>query len=356
MISVNSKSHNYEVVFRQSTNFGLHQCHVLADETFADRNFLKRAKSVTFIRVDERDKNLVTVSSVMDSFNKNQIKKSDEIFAIGGGYIQDIATISASLYMRGISWNFVPTTLAAMGDSCLGGKSSINLGDTKNLIGNFFPPRQIIINVDFLHSLSGDDYLCGVSEMVKIATARGRQHLDGMLRVINLENLMEMRSTEWISAIMQSLNAKKYFIEADEFDTGDRKLLNFGHTFGHALEAASNFRIPHGIAVAFGMLVAINHPNSQISELSDALSVFIWKLLGKVSNLTLTEFNSINWDIYEKSLVKDKKNTATHFCPILLRGDTLYSAHLDFDGESEPSRSASISKKLVESFVSKGQM
>lgn len=350
-MKINSKSHQYTVYAKRVLDLDLSQSHVISDAIFCHRDFLRDVRSVSLLHVNEREKNLDTVETVLHSLNQNKVKKSDELVVIGGGFVQDIATIACSLYMRGISWIYVPTTLAAMGDSCLGGKSSINLGVTKNLIGSFYPPRQIIIDVGFLKSISSDDYLCGISEMVKIAIAQDSSQMLKMVASINLNRVTDLSDEAWISIITQSLSIKKRFIESDEFDDGIRKLLNFGHTFGHALESASNFRIPHGIAVAFGILVACSHPNSILDLTASRLSSFMTSLLERVSNTIGSEFQSVDWDIYERALFSDKKNSQTKFCPILWDGEKLYSANLDYLGEGGPHESTIISRRIMLKFL-----
>ncbi len=347
IVKVNSKSHQYTVYAKGVLDSDLSQSNVLSDAIFSQRDFLRGVKSLSLVHVNEREKNLATVEGVLTSLNQNNVKKSDELVVVGGGFVQDIATIACSLYMRGISWTYVPTTLAAMGDSCLGGKSSINLGGKKNLIGSFYPPRQIIIDVEFLRSLSNDDFLCGISEMVKIAIAQDSSQMSKMIENINLNQVTDLSGDAWLSIITQSLTIKRKFVELDEFDEGIRKLLNFGHTFGHALESASKFRIPHGIAVAFGMLVACSHPNSLLDFTTSRLSIFISSLLGKVSNGTRLEFKSVDWNVYESALFKDKKNSQTKFCPILWDGERLFSANLDYLGEGGPRASTIISRRIM---------
>jgi 3-dehydroquinate synthase len=346
-MQVNSKSHRYSISFGGNLKEKLKTNHVLVDDYFHGYEFLQSSKSVVCVRAEEKNKDLATVQKVLESIFESNLSKTEELFVIGGGFLQDVGTMAASLYMRGISWNFFPTTLTAMADSCLGGKSSINLKDAKNVIGNFYPPKNIYIDVNFLRTLPLDDYLSGVSEMVKICLAKGKAEFEDFVKKVELDNLERIKVEDWESLISQTLHAKKFFIECDEFDLGVRKLLNFGHTFGHALEAASGYRIPHGIAVAFGMLVACHHPGSEQDSITERLSTYIYALLKRVSRTTFEYFLNIDWQKYEIALKKDKKNTEKEFCPILWNGKELYIARIPFLSQGGPKESTTLASKII---------
>ena len=160
----------------------------------------------------------------------------------------------ASVLYRGVGWIYVPTTLLAMADSCIGGKTSLNLGSRKNLLGTIYPPNRVIVHAPFVNTLSGDDFASGVGEIVKLHMLGGAGHAEE-LRAI-LPALMSRETSVVHRATRTSLEVKRDFIEEDEFDRGRRNLLNYGHCFGHALEAASDFAIPHGLAVVVGMRLA----------------------------------------------------------------------------------------------------
>ncbi|WP_448629983.1 3-dehydroquinate synthase [Cellulomonas soli] len=182
------------------------------------------------------------------------VRRGDHVVAVGGGVIQDLATFVTDVYMRGLPWSYVPTTLMAMADSCIGGKSSINVGDVKNLVGGIYPPSAVVVDPDFLASLSATARAAGFSEAAKIAFCRGPETFDGYLAAYDG---FEGDPDALIDLV---LRAKRWFVEIDEHDRKERRLLNFGHTFGHALEVAVDHRISHGLAVAFGVLCATRHP------------------------------------------------------------------------------------------------
>lgn len=264
------------------------------------------------LQISEENKTLDTVQNILENLADAGITKSDLIVAVGGGALQDLATLVASLYMRGLEWIYVPTTLMSMLDSCIGGKSSINIGKHKNVVGNFFPPRQVYIEPRFLDTLSPVDIASGISEGVKICYA---SQLQTALHYQELIKDWQINKDEdsILKAIFHSLETKKWFVEIDEFDKKERKLLNFGHSFGHALESATSFAIPHGIGVFVGMEAAIWHSGKSLpcNELSEFIAAQV--------NLISQNFAKFELDPSQfiKAIKNDKKNTNTHQILIL---------------------------------------
>ncbi|MEK7129894.1 MAG: 3-dehydroquinate synthase, partial [Patescibacteria group bacterium] len=184
-------------------------------------------------------------------------KRNLTIISFGGGANQDIVGFVASTLYRGINWIYVPTTLLAMADSAIGLKTSLNFKNYKNVIGTFYPPKEIYINVDFLDTLSPLDWASGIGEIVKIHLMKDHavRDLEKTIRVIDqLRKTKEKRLARRI--IEESIRIKLSYMKGDEFDRGRRNLLNYGHELGHALESVSGFRIPHGTGVLIGMLFA----------------------------------------------------------------------------------------------------
>jgi 3-dehydroquinate synthase len=232
--------------------------------------------------------------------------RDGQLVAVGGGAVQDLATLSASLYMRGIEWVYFPTTLASMTDSCVGGKSSINLAGYKNVIGNFYPPKKVVVDTRFIDSLPTEEYLCGLAEGVKICFAKGgREFQDFILNPAALEKSSPENTKELVSL---SLKSKIWFVEVDEYDKKERQLLNFGHSFGHALESASNFRIPHGIAVGIGMLAATDPRWGPLHASTKSLRTYLLSMLAKWDNKHHS-LEMLAWDVFEDTISLDKKNS-----------------------------------------------
>jgi 3-dehydroquinate synthase len=148
-----------------------------------------------------------------------------------------------------MDWTYVPTTLLAQSDSCIGGKCGINLHNSKNQIGLVYPPNKIYIVDEFLETLNATDITSGLGEILKMSLTGENQFWPVMKQYLDGGEIQRQE------LVMYSLKAKKSVIEADEFETDLRRVLNYGHTFGHAIESVSNYRIPHGIAVLLGMKV-----------------------------------------------------------------------------------------------------
>lgn len=181
-------------------------------------------------------------------------KRNAHLISIGGGIIQDITGFVANVLYRGIFWTFIPTTLLASCDSCIGGKTSLNYKKYKNLLGTFYPPDEIFICPKFFKTLTDKDFKSGLGEVVKFNIMAGPNGLANIEN--NIEKLL-LRDEDCLNEFVRSsLSFKKDFIEIDEFDRGERIKLNFAHTFGHAIETVTGYEIPHGTAVAIGMIMA----------------------------------------------------------------------------------------------------
>lgn len=175
------------------------------------------------------------------------MSRSDIVIALGGGVTGDLAGFAAATYQRGIGCIQMPTTLLATVDSSVGGKTALDLGSGKNQIGVFCQPVRVICDTDTLTTLPVDEYRNGCAEVIKYA----------MLGSIDLYNDIRRIpiAEQYESVISACVDMKRDIVEKDEYDRGTRMLLNFGHTFGHAIEACSNYTVPHGKAVAAGMAV-----------------------------------------------------------------------------------------------------
>lgn len=225
----------------------------IVDAFLADR-FRAAGIDALTIATDESAKSLDRITEIVVALRERGATRATELIAVGGGVVQDIAAFAASIYMRGIAWTFVPTTLLAMTDSCIGGKSSINVGQYKNMVGTFHPPAAVLVDPTLTATLSPEQRAAGLCEAAKIALCRGP---DSFARYLALAPAVDADARTLTAVCDHALRAKQWFIEVDEFDRAERLLLNFGHTFGHALEAASGFAIGHGIAVGLGMIAAL---------------------------------------------------------------------------------------------------
>jgi len=203
----------------------------------------------------EENKSFDYVQKIYDFLTAKAVKRNITIVSVGGGITQDITGFVASTLYRGVNWIFAPTTFLAITDSCLGSKTSLNYKSHKNLIGTFYPPAQIHICHRFIDSLNNVDFFSGVGEAIKLQLLKeesDKSLADVKMRITEIIEKPEKR----LSWICDNLRIKLSYMEDDEFDMGRRNLLNYGHCFGHALEATSVYNVPHGIAVTIGMIFA----------------------------------------------------------------------------------------------------
>ena len=214
------------------------------------------SERLTLLKAAEEEKNLDTALAICERMRKMKQKRNARLISFGGGITQDVTGFAANVLYRGVHWTFVPTTLLAACDSCIGGKTSLNYKGYKNLLGTFYPPEQIYVCPRFFETLTEMDFLSGLGEVVKFNLLKGSEGVAAMER--DIPGLLKRDTALVARYTKSSLDFKKPFIEADEYDRGIRVHLNFAHTFGHALETVTNFAIPHGTAVAMGMVVA-NH-------------------------------------------------------------------------------------------------
>ena len=269
-------------------------------------------------------KTLETVGIIIARMREAGMNRASHLYAYGGGIIQDLATFAASCYQRGIAWSYCPTTLLGMVDSCIGGKSSINVAGYKNIAGNFYPPREILVDVAFCRTLEPVEMIAGLCEAVKICFAAEG---DAFSRYLSLfaEPAAFLGEQQLLDVVALSLTTKKTFIEEDEFDRGVRLLLNFGHTFGHAIEAATQFAITHGVAVGVGMLAEIELsrqldrcPANQSRV--EALERHLRFLLAQVPGLP-GQLRQLSLPAAIKSFKSDKKHSASGYSVILATSD-----------------------------------
>ena len=205
------------------------------------------------VEAAETAKSLEQFPGYVQALVAGGIRRGDVIVAVGGGIVQDIACFLAATLLRGLEWRFVPTTLLAQADSCIGSKSSINVGELKNALGTFTPPTHVHVWPVYLETLEERELRSGIGEMLKVHAIEGPESFDRIARDHGrlLENADVMRGY-----VRASLEIKRRIVEEDEFDRGPRNVMNYGHSFGHAIESATRFGIPHGIAITIGMDMA----------------------------------------------------------------------------------------------------
>ena len=247
----------------------------------------------------EKSKSLSVIESAALKLLDSGIDRTGFILAIGGGVVCDLAGFLASVYMRGISFGFVSTSLLSQVDASVGGKNAVNLGNTKNIIGTFTQPEFVICDPSMLATLPEDEYLSGLSELIKM----------GIIMDAGLFDEIENRRTDIMnrdiqlmeSLINRSVQLKAAVVREDEKESGMRMILNFGHTFGHVIESATG--IKHGFAVAAGMVLA-----AKASVLTGYLSRNECdRIISLLDSFRLLGGYSIPSGEFEKKLFSDKK-------------------------------------------------
>ena len=193
----------------------------------------------------ESEKNLATYGLLLEELCRLRFTRSDLIVALGGGVVGDLAGFAAATYQRGIPFVQLPTTLLAAVDASVGGKTAVDLAGGKNQAGAFYQPALVLCDTDCLRTLTEEEYRCGCAEIIKYAMI-GSPELFEELAQTPVRDRYE-------DVIAACVAMKRDFVQADEYDTGARMLLNFGHSFGHAAEKCSGYTLPHGLAVAMGM-------------------------------------------------------------------------------------------------------
>lgn len=299
-LRVKSNLNDYIITFHNSVEKLLHTLDktnwFIIDENLNLYYNFDNIPNKIYYKCTEASKSFESIHILLNQFVENKFKANTEVVIIGGGTLQDVAGFCCSIYSRGIKYRLVPTTLLAQCDSCVGGKTSINYSSTKNLLGTFYPPVEILICDKFLETLTDSDYKSGLGEVFKFKILQGKP-------VSEIHNKHNLNST-----VRECLAYKISVIEVDEFDKSLRKLLNYGHTFGHALEITSQYSIPHGSAVIFGILIV-----NDIMEKLDEGSMIDTKSIAEAGKELVAhiELQKSWFDINKlvKIIKADKKNT-----------------------------------------------
>lgn len=251
-------------------------------ETLASR--CKEAVICT-VEMGEDSKSLSVFGHLLQTMLEHGFSRKDCVVAVGGGVVGDLSGFAASAYMRGIDFYNIPTTLLSQIDSSLGGKTAINFGGVKNIVGAFYQPKKVLIDPDLLKTLPDRQVANGLAEAIKMALTSDVELFDIFEHKDIAENLDEI--------IVRSLQVKKSVVEQDEKESGLRKILNFGHTIGHGIESSGK-GLYHGECVALGM----------IPMCREAIRERVIAVLKKCSLYNLVDFD---WDLITKAAFHDKK-------------------------------------------------
>lgn len=227
----------------------------------------------------ERYKTLKQIERIYDFLIRNRFDRTDSVVALGGGVTGDMAGFASATYMRGIDYIQIPTTLLAQVDSSVGGKTGVDHSGGKNIIGAFYQPKMVLADLSALSTLPEREFTCGMAEVIKYGVIRSLSFFRFLER--SAPDILARKKTALHKIVEESCKTKAEVVEKDEMETGVRAILNFGHTFGHGVETAMNFRrIKHGEAVGIGMVLA--------SRLSEVLGLITHKSFVRVKSLVST--------------------------------------------------------------------
>ncbi|MBW2660258.1 MAG: 3-dehydroquinate synthase [Deltaproteobacteria bacterium] len=251
----------------------------------------------------EKNKTLQTVGDLASRLAQGGYDRHDALIALGGGVTGDITGFLASSYMRGIPYVQIPTTLLAQVDSSVGGKTGVDIPEGKNLVGAFYQPKAVYIDIELLKTLPGDELLGGLGEVIKYGVIRDPEFFDFLQKKRSEILALDMQLLE--KMIYRCCEIKAGVVAEDEREGGVRKILNYGHTIGHAVEAASDFTLIHGLAVSIGMVAA-----ARLAVANDLLtadvSEKIYQLL-KLYKMPVEVPDNLDRKRIKKYLLTDKK-------------------------------------------------
>ena len=210
--------------------------------------------SVCSFTAGEENKNMDTILKICSACIEHKMDRKSMIIALGGGVVGDMAGFASSIFMRGIDFVQIPTTLLSQTDSSVGGKTGIDFMQAKNILGAFHQPKLVYINSSVLKTLPNREFISGMGEVIKHSIIRDCEFFEYLIE--NMDNVKKLSDEILLDMIYKNCSIKASVVSKDEKETGERADLNFGHTFGHAVESYADFKLSHGECVGLGMLAA----------------------------------------------------------------------------------------------------
>lgn len=293
----------YKVSFRGFGNSFSEDQVLLVDANVQQLYNISHSKMIV-VNATEENKNIETVLDICEKLMDFDFDKGCTLVVIGGGIIQDLGAYTAKTYRRGVKWIFYPTTLLSQCDSCIGGKTALNFKKYKNQLALFSAPSEVVIDTNFLSTLTPQDITSGCGEIVKLFLIGGDYYLNNFSSFTMKEQ------------IFHALAIKQAVVEYDEFENKERKALNYGHSFGHVIETLTNYKIPHGEAVMLGIEII-----NQLFTKSPAIT----KLIGNYTSLsTIKDINIVQ---LIRGLSTDKKveHGVISFVVVPSPGETIFT-------------------------------
>ncbi|MCK9281678.1 MAG: 3-dehydroquinate synthase [Melioribacteraceae bacterium] len=314
-ILVNSESNSYKVIIDslESVEFvAFGDAFFIIDKNVyklhnkkVDR-FIKKfkGKKVKYLfEATEKNKSFNAINKMLTELLKNSFGRDALVVAIGGGITGDTAGFAASIYNRGIAYVNIPTTLLSASDSAIGGKTGVNFNGLKNHIGSFYNPKSVVIDTEFFSTLPADEVICGLGEISKYSYLTENDFNDYLIE--NFHSIVELDEEKIVSILEKCITMKASVVENDEKEGGIRKILNLGHTFGHAVESSLSYKLKHGQAVVIGMAAAffLSHSLGYIPEKKlNAFLTLITRFRPYVKPI------KVDYDKVISYMSKDKKN------------------------------------------------
>lgn len=325
-INIKSSSQTYKIFIDENIRFNIKKyipssyssIMIITDENIAPLylndvkvNFTKQEVCEVIIPAGEQSKSFQSYYDLQTKAINYGLDRQSLIIALGGGVVGDLAGFVAATFMRGIDYIQIPTTILAH-DSSVGGKVAINHEAGKNLIGNFYPPRAVIYDVETLQTLSENEIRSGYAELIKEALIADQYFLTSLFKT----NLTFLSSTELKQHLIKGIKIKAHIVERDEKESGERMYLNLGHTLAHAIESAKGYgNITHGEAVAIGLLFSIYMSKQLLFAELPYKDLFIWL---KENNYPLS-MDSINLTTIIERMKLDKKTINNNIQMVLLK-------------------------------------
>ena len=286
-------------------------------EIYADYfTTLKGVENLFLLNALEEHKTLSYAESIFDKLIALKPTKKTKIISIGGGITQDVSGFVASTFYRGLTWIYIPTTLLAQADSCMGSKTSLNYKSYKNILGTFYPPHKIYISTNFTNTLREEDFYSGMGEIAKLHIMGGMAQVDQLIN--QLPQIHNRDIPTILNATKHSLNIKWSYMDGDEFDQGRRNMLNYGHEFGHAIETATHYKIPHGQAIVIGMILA-NEIATQKHYLTTTLNEKLNLLLFGILKTNYQQLTTVENAVIIAAMKQDKKRIGNDLPLIMIK-------------------------------------
>lgn len=298
----------YGANIRGDVENALSLCAMVVTDSNVAELYPELTKNAYVIPAGEKSKSIETLTSILTEMDARGLKRTDKIAALGGGVVGDVVGLAASLYMRGIDWIIIPTTLLAMVDSSIGGKTAIDLLGTKNLIGAFHAPERVVISYDFLETLYQDDWLCGYGEIVKTCLLTEKSY---DLLMDSVDGMIGYDRDAVYALIEKCIEIKEAVVNADPTEKRMRKILNVGHTVGHALEVLDGYKSSHGEYVLKGIM-------TECAMCKDLVDEAFYEQIISICKRLVTPPRTTSGSVIKRA-TRDKKNdgeTITVMLPI----------------------------------------